>query len=186
MELSDLVARRNIRNLIESGAGECSSGMEAARLLGLTGYTGDIRWKCVQNAFGMHPDFHIYHADSVSMFHDCLPKIDGASFFWLDAHCPTDSGVLPGAVFPLYDELMLIKALKRGYEHDVIWCDDVWMISDPSNPTAAPTDIYLPDADVHWNGDTDHAWEEYLAIFADTHDWSIAQPECVLKLTPKA
>lgn len=184
LELANLVATRKIRTLVESGTGPASSGMEAAKRLGLHGYTCDVYEPCVVRAFQLYPEFDIYHADSLGMLRDCLPKISGPTFFWLDGHCPTDPACAPGPVFPLYDELLLIKEQKRGYERDVLWLDDVSMIADPANPTALEWDVFLGATGEHWYGEKAHSWDDYLAVFADTHDAEVVGS--VLRLTPKS
>ena len=184
MEIANIVAMRGISLFVETGTGPMSSGMEAARRLGLRGYTCDVYEPCVKRAYALYPDFEVYHATSVQMLNDCLPKMDGRAFFWLDGHCPTDSACIPADVFPLYDEMLLVKNLKRGYEEDVIWIDDIAMIVDPANPLASAWDVDL--AGKPWHGDTSHTWAQYMAVFADTHDAEIDREECMLKLTPKS
>lgn len=182
-EIANIVATSGISALVETGTGPLSSGMEAARRLGIVGYTCDVYEPCVQRAYSLYPDFHVYHADSIAMLNDCLPKIDGRAFFWLDGHCPTDSACLTADVFPVYEEMLLIKNLKRGYEQDTIWIDDIAMIVDPANPLASTWDVDL--AGKRWYGESGHTWEQYMAVFAKTHDAVIDREECMLKLTPK-
>ena len=183
MELSNLVATRGIKTLVETGTGPRSSGMEAAKRLGLMGYTCDVYEPCVMRANDIYPDFHIYHAESLQFLRDCLPQITGPTFFWLDGHCPTDHACKPGEIFPLYEELTLIRAFKQGFENDVLWLDDIAMITAPDNPMATAWDVDL--AGKKWHGDDSHSWEEYLAVFRDSHDAVIDREECLLKLTPK-
>jgi len=138
---------------------------------------------CAERASQIYPDFQVYHSDSLSMLRDCLPTMQGPTFFWLDGHCPTDKECLPADVFPVYDEMALIRAFKQGFEHDVLWLDDIAMITDPDNPLASSWDVDL--AGKRWYGETGHKWGEYLAIFSDTHDYEIDREDCILKLTPK-
>src|SRR6202011_994835 len=101
IELAHLVSKHRIRFLVETGTGPASSGMEAARRLGLHGYTCDVFEPCVARAANLYPDFDVYHYDSVSMLKEILPPLVGPTFFWLDGHCPTDSACIPGGIFPL-------------------------------------------------------------------------------------
>lgn len=185
LDLSDVVARLGIRTLVETGTGPASSGMEAARRLGLHGYSCDVYEPCVERASRIYPEFDIYFGDSLGMLRDCLPKIVGPTFFWLDGHCPTDSACLPGGIFPLYDEMRLIRELKPDFAQDVFWLDDVAMIVDPANPVASSWDVYLGGPDARWYGEKDHTWEEYLGVFAATHDYWLDDYNGVLKLTPR-
>jgi hypothetical protein len=185
IELSDLVARRGIKNLFESGTGPASSGLEAARRLGLRGYSCDVFEPCVVRAAEVYPEFDVWHGDSEGVLKRILPELEGPTFFWLDGHCPTDSMCLPASVFPLYGEMVLIRDLKRGYEKDVLWIDDASMIIDPANPVATSWDVYLGGPDTRWFGEGEHTWEQYLAVFGATHDWALKGDEKILTLTPK-
>lgn len=184
IELSNLVASRGIRTLVETGTGPMSSGMEAAKRLRLHGYTCDVFKPCALRAAELYPDFDVYHADSVGALKDFLPKISGPTFFWLDAHCPTDPECLPGDIFPAYEEMILITELKRGFQDDVIWVDDVSMIVDPENPVAQKWAAYLGSTGAIWHGEYGHSWAEYLDLFSDTHDWSLDTAEKILKFMP--
>ena len=134
--LKAAVHEYGIRNLVETGTGPSSSGMEAARSLGLRGYSCDVFGPCVERAREVYPDFTIGHANSLDFFRDILSGIEGPTFFWLDGHCPTDSACLPGDIFPPYEEMLLIKQLKKGYERDVLWLDDMAMVTTSDNPVA--------------------------------------------------
>ena len=188
LEVANLVAKRGIKTLIESGTGPESSGMLVAKRLGLVGYTCDVYEPCCIAANDRFPEFFIYHADSEAMLKRILPSISQPAFFWLDGHCPTDPSCLPAGIFPVMEELQLIKELKPNYEKDVIWVDDILMVVDPANPVSTPWDVRLnvpAMGEANWKGD-EHPWADYLAVFADTHDWEIDSDDVkILKLTPK-
>ena len=181
--LKDLVAKYGIVNLVETGTGPSSSGMEAAARLGLRGYSCDVFWPCVEDERARHPQFTIYHGGSADFFRIILPELEGPTFFWLDGHCPTDQACIPAGIFPIYEELTLIRELKRGYERDVVWLDDIAMVDVPDNPLAVHWDVSL--AGVRWQGQTDRPFSEYLAVLGETHDWSVDRESCTLRLEPK-
>ncbi len=181
--LANLVTRYGLVNLVETGTGPASSGMEAASRLGLHGYTCDVYEPCVLRVASLYPQFDAYHGNSLSMFNEILPKLEGPTFFWLDGHCPTDQTCVPGGIFPPFDEMQLIRKLKRGFERDVLWLDDIAMIIDPANPVAVSWDVDLRGE--RWYGENEHKWSEYLAVMADTHDAFIDTQEGILKLTPR-
>jgi hypothetical protein len=179
--LTALVAKYGIRNLVETGTGPRSSGLEAAKRLGLRGWSCDVYGPCVYRARDLYPDAILYHGESLGFFAQVLPRMAEPTFFWLDGHCPTDQECLPGLVFPPYEEMLLIKSLKKNYERDVLWLDDIAMVDVPDNPARSSWDVDL--AGTRWQGAKDHSWAEYLAVFADTHDAEIV--DGILRLTPK-
>ncbi len=182
LQLANLVTQYGIKNLVETGTGPNSSGMEAAARLGLRGYTCDVLDSNAVHASEQYPDFDCYHGDSISMLKDCLPNLTGPTFFFLDAHCPDDPASLPAGVFPLYEEMQTIRELKTGYAQDVIWCDDVTMIVDRDNPIRSDwTRVFRGEA---WTGEREHSWKEYLAVFADTHSIELDNDEGLLELKP--
>jgi hypothetical protein len=180
--LAALVDRYGVRNLVETGTGPASSGMEAAARLGLQGYSCDVFGPCAQRAMEIYPSFTIEHSNSVDFLRRVLPTMEGPTFFWLDGHCPTDSACTPGAIWPLYEEMELIRDLKRGFAQDVFWMDDIAFITDKANPWAATWDVDLRGE--QWFGD-DRKWADYLAVFAESHD-HVTEFDCILQLTPKA
>lgn len=179
--LQALVAKYGIVNLVETGTGPNSSGLEAAKRLGLRGYSCDVFAPCVERARGLYPDATLYHGESLSFFAHILPTLQGPTFFWLDGHCPTDQTCAPGPVFPPYEELTMIKALKPNYGSDVMWLDDVAMVDVPDNPCATPWDVDL--AGVRWQGAKEHSWAEYLALLDSSHDHELT--DGILRLTPR-
>jgi hypothetical protein len=179
--LQELVKRYGIVNLVETGTGPSSSGLEAAKRLGLRGYSCDVFRPCVERAAHMYPGSLCFHGESLGFFAHILPTLVGPTFFWLDGHCPTDQACLPGPIFPPYEEMLMIRSLKRGYEHDVLWIDDIAMIDVPDNPTASRWDVDL--AGIRWQGAKEHSWEDYLSLMAGTHDYEVN--DCMLRLTPK-
>lgn len=186
LEVANEVAQRGLRVLVETGTGPVSSGCDVAKRLGLHAHSCDVYEPCVTRAAQLYPEFDVYYGDSEKMLREILPRITAPTFFWLDGHCPTDPSCLPGTIFPAYEELRLIRDLKPGYERDVIWVDDVSMITAEDNPVRAAWDVRLNVpalGDENWHGAGEHTWAEYLAVFADTHDARV--DEAVLKLTPK-
>jgi hypothetical protein len=184
LEVANIVAKRGLSVLVETGTGPESSGMQVAKRLAMHGYTCDVYEPAAVAASERWPEFDVYHADSATMLKEVLPKIGKPTFFWLDGHCPTDPDCLPGGIFPVMDEFLLIKSLKAGYERDVIWVDDIPMITSEDNPHRSEWDVYLnaPGAG-RWHGENRYSWAEYLAVFADTHVYRV--DESILKLTPK-
>lgn len=183
LQVANLVTKYGIKNLVETGTGPNSSGMETAKRLGLHGYTCDVLEQNAVKAATQFADFDVYYGDSVSALKDCLPKLVGPTFFWLDAHCPDDPSSLPGAIFPLYDELVLIQELKKDYERDIIWMDDVSMIADPENPLAKEWDREFRGE--KWIGEKGHLWVDYLSLFAGTHNYGLIFEDGILMLIPK-
>lgn len=181
--VSEEITRRKIKYMVETGTGPESSAMEVAHRLKIYGLSCDVYLPVVKRAKALYPTFTIEHLNSIDFLTRYLPLMEGKAFFWLDGHCPTDHHDLPGGIFPLYPEMMLIKQLKNGYEQDVIWADDLPMIMAPDNPhKAANWDVDL--AGKRWQGERANSWAEFCAIFADTHDRTVAG-NTVLKLTPK-
>lgn len=181
-EIGPLVAHYGLVNLVETGTGPESSALAAAQKNGLCGYSCDVFDRCVSHARETYPAFRVEHKNSVDFLAELLPDLDGPTLFWLDGHLPTSSLCIPGGIFPLYEELWLIRTLKHGFEKDVIWCDDVPYITALDNPIRAHTvNLELPSG--FWHGEKAHAWGEYLAIFADTHEVRLV--ESVLEFIPR-
>ncbi len=164
-----LCTRLSIVNIVETGTGPASSGLAFADHFGLKGYSCDVSGECVENARQRHPTAHVHHGESLAFFKTILPTLEGPTFFWLDGHCPTDQRDLPGPVFPPYEEMQLIKSLKKGYEKDAMWLDDIAMITAPDNPDAGIWGGYLGATGKYFYGEDRHLWADYLAIFEDTH-----------------
>jgi hypothetical protein len=181
--LKELCERLSIVNLVETGTGPRSSGLEFAKTLGLRGYSCDVAGDCVDRARGLYPDFKIYHGESLGFLAQVLPALVGPTFFWLDGHCPTAVSDLPGPVFPPYEEMLMIKALKKGYEKDAMWLDDVAMITAPDNPVSSIWGGHLGGAGRYFYGADEHSWAEYHAVFAETHKYETVQG--ILEVTPK-
>lgn len=182
--VSNEVSKRNIRYMVETGTGPEASAMQVAKRLGIHGLSCDVYYPCVSRARTVFPGFVIEHKNSVDFLTLYLPLMEGAAFFWLDGHCPTDSSDLPCGIFPLYEEMILIRNLKKGFENDVIWADDLPMIMAPDNPHKAENwDVNLRGE--RWLGERAHSWQQFCAIFADTHDREVVN-NVVLRLTPKA
>lgn len=177
----EIILARNIRTIVETGTGPRSSGLQTAARYGLAGYSCDVYLPCVEHARSIFPDAVIYHSESLAFLDEVLPQIEGPTFFWLDGHCPTDPDDLPGLDFPPYEEIEHIKRLKRGYEQDVLWLDDIPMVTDPANPVATPWDVML--AGRRWTGASEHTWAQYMEVLADTHTAQIVGP--VLRFEPK-
>lgn len=181
--LRRLVAEHGIVNLVETGTGPSSSGLQAAAELGLRGYSCDVFAPCVNDARGRFPHWaeNIFHANSMDFLREVLPYIGEPTFFWLDGHCPTDPECIDGPDFPPFEELQLIKALKHNYRCDVMWLDDMSMVTAPDNPIGVPWDVSL--AGRPWHGNAEHSWAEYLALLSDTHTAEVVGS--VLRYTPR-
>jgi hypothetical protein len=165
---------------VETG---CWTGdaLHYARQLGFTKlYSCDINLNCVNNCLERVPGAIIHNTDSLTFLENILPTITERTAFWLDAHFPGHYG-LPDSdrtLFPLAEELQLIKSLKQSYEHDIIIFDDVRVLAAENNPTHDP---HLPN---YYKINKTVA--ELTSIFSDTHDYSIVQvKEGVLVMVPK-
>lgn len=181
--LKALVERLGIVNLFETGTGPRCSGLEAAKMLGLRGFSCDVDANCVQRARGLHPTFTVHHGESLGFLAQVLPTLQGPTFFWLDGHCPTSPNDAPGPVFPPYEEMILIKSLKRDYGKDALWLDDIGMITAPDNPHSGIWGGHLGGANRFFYGADEHSWAEYHAVFADTHVYEVV--DGILEVTPK-
>lgn len=163
-----LVDKYGIVNLVETGTGPRSSGLEAAHRLDLRGISCDVFGPCVERAVQLYPQFETYHSDSETLFRNLMPKLEGPTFFWLDGHCPTDDNTLPCSIFPPYEEIMLVKALKPDISRDVFWLDDIAMITAEDNPHRSEWNVNL--GSVHgWTGNAEHSWVDYLNALHETH-----------------
>ena len=137
------------------------------------------------------PDKNIVLADSITFLSGLLINMEEPSLFWLDAHYPawfhlmTLEQETPLTRFPLFKEMELVKTLKKGYEKDVIICDDIRVLRSPDNPmyntadnintNTAAGDLYV---------DTDY--KAFMNFFADTHDTTLVmQREGSMIFTPK-
>jgi FkbM family methyltransferase len=177
------VSKRHIKFIVETGTGPEASGMQAAKRLGLHGLSCDVYYPCVRDARLRFPGFPIDHMNSIDFLNLFLPMLEGPTFFWLDGHCPTCKSCKPGGIFPLYEEMELIRKLKRGFEHDVIWADDLPMIVSADNPHRASNwDVDLRGE--RWFGESGNTWTEFCALFSETHNKEVSG-NTVLRLTPK-
>ena len=181
--LTQLVDRYGIKNLVETGTGPESSGLQVADRLGLRGYSCDVYQPCVDAARKRFPDAYLCHGESLGFFSEILPGLEGPTFFWLDGHCPTDLEDLPGPVFPPFEEVQLIKSLKQGYESDILWLDDIPMVDVEGNPVRASWDVYLGAIGTNWHGAKEHSWQEYMDILKDTHNAFVT--DSILRYEPR-
>lgn len=181
--LEALVRKLGIINLVETGTGPHSSGLAFAKHMNLRGYSCDVNPECVAQARHLYPSFTVHHGESLGFFAQMLPKLKGPTFFWLDGHCPTDQRDLPGPVFPPFEEMALIKALKANYELDAMWIDDIGMITAPDNPESGLWGGYLGGSGTWFYGSDEHSWAEYHEVFAGTHTYLVHNG--VLEIEPK-
>lgn len=136
---------------VETGTGNGIS-LEAAYPLFVLIYSCDIEADRIVKVRNTLPGALLYISDSLTFLEGVLPKLNTPTFFWLDAHGPD---------FPAYEELLRIKTLKRGYEHDVIWFDD----------------FDKPD---HLGR---HVLSDYINVLAGTHVW--LQVDGIVRFTPR-
>ena len=150
--LQELVKRYGIVNLVETGTGPSSSGLEAAKRLGLRGYSCDVFRPCVERAAHMYPGSLCFHGESLGFFAHILPTLVGPTFFWLDAHtdeeCPVmreiaaiNRSPLPHVIlvddarlfglFPAWpNKHEVLEALSNGGKRTVYEIDDV-IVAEP-------------------------------------------------------
>jgi hypothetical protein len=126
-------------------------------------YSCDIRKEAVEMVRAGLPQANLFVGDSITFLRSILQGLNGPTLFWLDAHFPAlySHEETAQTRWPLLEELELIKALKRGFEKDVIMCDDMRVLKHPSNS------LYTGEA-VGFDIEVD--WDYMLGIFGDTHD----------------
>jgi hypothetical protein len=107
----------------------------------------------------LYPGFEIHNTDSLT-FLSTLSIRQGATFYWLDAHFPSEKLKTNLPPWPLYEELKLILE-KRNFARDAIWCDDMQHILD------SPVKDQRVGID-NWRGD-ERSIQEYIGPFLATH-----------------
>lgn len=170
----------NATTFVETGCWVGNS-LSYVRGLGFTKmYSCDINLDCVTKSQALVPEAVIHHSDSITFLENILPTITERTVFWLDAHFPGHYG-LPDTertLFPLAEELELIKSLKPSYQHDVIMFDDVHVLKPDNNPK------YNPGLPPYYR--INKTVNELTDIFSTTHDYTIIPVfEGVLVLFPK-
>jgi hypothetical protein len=184
IDLTAVVRRFGILNLVETGCGVDSSGLFVAEKFGLRGWSCDVDEECVaaarQKYDGVVNGVCASRMGSVEFLQSIVhgPAFLGPTFFWLDAHFPGNSS--DGPMWPLWDELQVL----RGRCGDVIWCDDMQHVlgENPARGTQR-VGIDLPDGG-EWPGDSRHTIAEYMQCFAETHLAEIV--DTVLRFTPRS
>ena len=90
-------------------------------------------------AAGGERNVRIYFQISTDFLSCVLPALTVPCLFWLDAHFSSwHAPQVLAPEFPLPEELALIRSLKKNVDRDVILCDDMRTIADPSNPRYRP------------------------------------------------
>lgn len=180
-ELEEIIPRYGIKNIVETGTGEDSSGMKVAVRFRLTGFSCDIFPEYVNRARAMYPLYDIFEGTSLDFLTEVTHWVDGPTLFWMDAHFPQEDPSPKVPMWPLYEELTLLRSI-RDCSRDVIWCDDMQHVLDPENPIhdqAVGIDILGG----RWPGDSAHMLAEYRELFQATHDAAIVGT--VLQFVPK-
>lgn len=133
-------------------------------------YSCDVQEEAVTLCRETFPQATIDQVDSIAFLIGLLPKIQGPTLFWLDAHFPEKHGGTdqPHTKMPLFQELELIKTLKPNLARDVIICDDIHILADPANPTYRREKIPAEVADYYF---TTADWQALTQTFADTHEF---------------
>lgn len=180
INLDQLKNQFETTSFVETG---CWTGdaLDYAQKLGFTKiFSCDINLNCVNNCLARVPQATIHHSDSLTFLENILPTLTEKTAFWLDAHFPGHYG-LPDSdrtLFPLVEELELIKRHKQNYMHDVIIFDDVRVLAAENNPMHDPwlPEYYKMTATV----------TEITGMFSDTHNYTIVPiKEGVLVMVPK-
>ena len=157
-----------LETFVETGTGPDPGGVGIAQALMLNTYSCDISASSCANAHRRYPQAYIFNSESDAFLRTVLPTISGQrTFFWLDAHFPQlEQYDAPTNVsfWPVYEEMQLIKQLKVGYEHDVIWIDDIFCIVDDLNPRYREPEMHGSHL-----AQRDRPFSDYLELFADTH-----------------
>ena len=128
-------------------------------------FSCDINEEYASSAIEKYPFAVIYNSESIVFMENVLPSINNKTLFWLDAHFPGHYGTdeTPEQFrLPLMAELNMIKTYKKGYEHDVIICDDIRNLRCEENPRYREGELseeFLLDLD----------WNEFVHFFDDTH-----------------
>lgn len=128
----------------------------------------DLQADAVSQSRQRVPEALIAQNESVQFLLDVCGALLEPTLFWLDAHFPQMHGGVdePHTKMPLLEELAMIKQFKRGYERDVIICDDIHVIADPNNPTYKREKIPLDVADYYY---VEADWNALTAMLSDTH-----------------
>lgn len=151
-----------------------------------TGYKNahscDIGLNFVEECRARFPEADIEHSESLAYLKKMLPKLEGRTLFWLDAHFPGMYGTENNnkeLEIPLIPEIELIKKLKKDYKNDVILCDDMRTFRSQHNPRYKQGEI---DENLYMDVD----WDAFKNILSDTHDAELINDyDGVMVFTPK-
>lgn len=175
-----------IETFCETGTGPDPGGVGIAQALWLNTYSCDTSASSVKRASERYPQAHIQQRESTAFLRSVLPSIARQrTFFWLDAHfghfdeydAPKN---LP--LWPVLDEMRIIREQKVGIERDVIWIDDIFCICDPENPRYREPEMHASQL-----AQRDHAFAEYACMFQETHYATVYTDfEGVLAFYPRA
>lgn len=181
LEAQRLKQEYNLTTLVETGCYEGDS-LNFAKSIGFEHlYSCDINETYVHRCRNAFPNAKIEHQESISWMKDTLPTLEGATLFWLDAHYPIYYGLGNEddlTKFPLVEELKLVKQLKKGFEKDIIICDDLRVLAPDNNP------YYAGFLDQKFM--VTHSIADLVAVLADTHThWTVAGETGNLIFIPK-
>lgn len=139
-DLAGLRRAFGLESFVETGT-LYGSGVETARQAGFR-VVHSIEIDRAMSArarrrFAGDPRVHIHQGHSAEVFRHLLPRLDGPTLFWLDAHFPgADRGALPydheardEVRIPLEQELRTIRELRPGGE-DLLLIDDLCIYED--------------------------------------------------------
>jgi hypothetical protein len=186
LPLTRYYERFGIVNFVETG---CFLG-EALRYV--QQYTGipqhqmfscDINPQYVQAVSQEFPNANLRCQGSLEFLMELLPKLEGPTLFWLDAHFPELHGSNGFDVpqWPLLEEIDTVLRLKRDVGRDIILCDDIRVIEDPANPAWRTCGQGLPDQYIRRVD-----WGDFLSKFVDTHCIEVLNIDTgVLQALPK-
>ena len=152
----------NLETFVETGC-YLGEALHEANQLDMKLYSCDIRKEFTEDCSKLFPNAIILHCDSVAALQGFINEPLGRTFFWLDAHYPSNYGGrdTDETKMPLLRELQIIKE-KDGIEHDVIVCDDISNIADPDNACY--------DSNVHeYFKVTDVKIKDLVDVLKDTH-----------------
>ena len=153
--LPKIIAEYNIRYLIETGTWK-GDGVAYAKQFRFEKILSTEIVPSIANAakerFKNSPKIEILTGNSIDIFKQRLPNLNGNCLFWLDAHFPGAEEKINGyndyadedVKLPLKKEIELIRSLRKNH-HDVILIDDLRIYEEgPYESGNMPEDILRP------------------------------------------
>lgn len=172
LRIQELKNRYQLDTIVETGCWH-GHGLEFSQQIGIQNlYSCDINQTYVDECTKKFPQAVIRHQDSISFLKEVLPSVNGKTLFWLDAHYPVYYGLEEensSTKFPLVEELLLVKSLKKNFQQDVIVCDDLRVLLPDNNPYYNPGvgDQFMVNIRV----------QDLIDVFSSTHDYYLVSED---------